>query len=143
MTFEKLIEVLSAKLGVEIEDAGGAFALDIDGQTVVVQLAGGRDGDILLTRSDLGDVPPDRRGALAAAALEANFLYQGTGGATLAVNPGDGHLHMQRYDWLDRIDADRFLEILSRFADTASSWRRLAAEIPVESPHPDIGLMQA
>ena len=128
MTFEKLIEGLSERLGVKIEDAGGAFALDIDGQTVVLQLAGGRDGDILLMRTDLGEVPPDRRDALAAAALEANFLYQGTGGATLAVNPGDGHLHLHRYDWLDRIDAERTLATLSRFADTSAKWKRLVVD---------------
>ena len=130
MTFGKLIEELSARLGVEIEDAGGAFALEIDGQTVVLQLAGGRDGDILLTRADLGDIPPDRRGALAAAALEANFLYQGTGGATLAVNPGDGHLHLHRYDWLDRMDAEKALSVLSRFTETVAAWSRIVAENP-------------
>ena len=130
MTFEKLIEELSARLGVEIEDAGGAFALEIDGQTVVLQLAGGRDGDILLMRADLGDIPPDRRDALAAAALEANFLYQGTGGATFAVNPGDGHLHLHRYDWLDRMDAERALSVLSRFTETVAAWSRIVAESP-------------
>lgn len=139
MTFEKLAEGLGAKLGVDIEDAGGAFALDVDGQTVILQLAGGRDGDILLMRADLGEISPDRRDALAAAALEANWLYQGTGGATLAVNPGDGHLHLHRYDWLDRLDADKALEVLSRFAETAVAWRRIAAEIPVKAPPDETG----
>ena len=134
MTFEKLAEELSAKLGVEIEDAGGAFALDVDGQTVILQLAGGRDGDILLMRADLGEIAPDQRDSLATAALEANWLYQGTGGATLAFNPNDEHLHLHRYDWLDRLDSDKALEALSRFAETAAAWRRIAAEMPVQKP---------
>ena len=33
MTFGELVEGLGAKLGVEIEDAGGAAALEIDGET--------------------------------------------------------------------------------------------------------------
>ena len=129
MTFRTLIEELNDRLNVEIEDAGGAFALEIDGQTVVLQLAGGPNGDILLARADIGEVPPDRREALAAAAMEANFLYQGTGGATLALNPVNGHLHLHRYDWLDRLDADKALETFSRFADTVSAWRRIVADV--------------
>ena len=134
MTFGELRDVLGKKLGVEIEDAGGASALDVDGQTVILQLAGGRDGDILLMRADLGETAPDRRDSLAVAALKANWLYQGTGGATLAFNPDDEHLHLHRYDWLDRLDSDKALEALSRFAETAAAWRRIAAEIPVEAP---------
>ena len=138
MTFGKLIEDLSAKLGVEIEDAGGAFALEIDGETVVLQQA---DNDLVLVRADLGEIPPDRRETFAAAALEANFLYRGTGGATLAVNPGDGHLHLQKYNWLERIDLDKALDMLSRFAETVAAWKRLAVEVPAAevSTSQDIG----
>ena len=122
-----MIEGLSKKLGVEIEDAGGAFALEIDGETVVLQQA---DNDLVLVRADLGEIPPDRRETFAAAALEANFLYRGTGGATLAVNPNDGHLHLQKYNWLERIDIDTAVEMLSRFAETSVAWKRLVAELP-------------
>ena len=134
MTFSKLIEELGNRLGADIEDAGGAFALEIDGETVVLQLAGGMSGDILVARADLGEMPVERRTALATSALEANYLYQGTGGATLAVNPSDGHLHLHRYDWLDRIDVDRSIEIFSRFADTAATWRRLVFEAAEAAP---------
>ena len=36
MTFGELVEGLGAKLGVEIEDVGGAAALEIDGETVIL-----------------------------------------------------------------------------------------------------------
>ena len=49
MTFGSLIDSLGEKLGVEIEDAGGAFALEIDGETVVLQQA---DGDLVLRVQD-------------------------------------------------------------------------------------------
>lgn len=125
MTFGELIDKLSSKLGVEIEDAGGAVAIQIDGETVIVQLA---DDDLVLLRADLGEIPPDRRDALASAALEGNFLYRGTGGATLAVNPADSHLHLQKYNWLGRLDADKALDMLSRFADTIAFWKRIVRE---------------
>ena len=125
MTFGELVEKLGEKLGVEIEDAGGAVALQIDGETVILQQA---DDDLVLLRTDLGEIPPDRRDALAVAALEGNFLYKGTGGATLTISPADMHLHLQKYNWLDRLDAEKAFNMLSRFADTAVLWKKLVRE---------------
>ena len=125
MTFGEFIDKLGAKLGVEIEDAGGAFAFQVDGEVVVVQQA---DDDLVLLRTDLGEIPPDRRDALAVAALEGNFLYKGTGGATLAISPADMHLHLQKYNWLDRLDAEKAFNMLSRFADSAVLWKKLVRE---------------
>ena len=125
MTFGELVDRLGAKLGVEIEDAGGAVAFQVDGEVVVVQQA---DDDLVLLRTDLGEIPPDRRDALAVAALEGNFLYRGTGGATLAISPADMHLHLQKYNWLDRLDAEKAFNMLSRFADTAVLWKKLVRE---------------
>ena len=125
MTFGELVEGLGEKLGVEIEDAGGAVALQIDGETVILQQA---DDDLVLLRADLGEMPLDRRDALAVAALEGNFLYKGTGGATLAISPADMHLHLQKYNWLDRLDAEKAFNMLSRFADSAVLWKKLVSE---------------
>ncbi|MBQ4385757.1 MAG: type III secretion system chaperone [Kiritimatiellae bacterium] len=125
MTFGELVDRLGVKLGVEIEDAGGAVAIQVDGETVVLQHA---DDDLVLLRADLGEIPPDRRDALASAALRGNFLYRGTGGATLAVNPADSHLHLHKYNWLGRLDADKALDMLSRFADSIGSWKRIVRD---------------
>jgi len=128
MTFSTLIKELSELLNVEIEDAGGAFALEIDGQTVILQLADGLSDDILLTRADLGEVPKDRLAALSATALSANYLYLGTGGSTLAASP-NGHLHLHRYDWLNRLDAESTTEMLTCFANAAAEWKRIVSDI--------------
>ena len=130
MSFVELIDKLNAKLGVEIEDAGGAAALQIDGHTIILQQA---SDDLVLLRTDLGEIPHSRRDALAYAALEANFLYKGTGGATLAINPADAHLHLQKYNWLDRLDVDDAFEMLLGFADSAAAWKRLIHEAPPPS----------
>ena len=86
------------------------------------------EDDLVLLRTDLGEIPPDRRDALAVAALEGNFLYKGTGGATLAISPADMHLHLQKYNWLDRLDAEKAFNMLSRFADSAVLWKKLVSE---------------
>ena len=132
MRFPDILDALSSELGIEIMDEGGATAIEIDGQDVILNLA---NDDLLFIHADLGEIPPDRRERIVAAAMEANFLYQGTGGSTLAVNPYDGHLHLQKYNWLERLDSDKALDALTRFADIALAWRDIvsdAATAPIE-----------
>ena len=138
MTFGELIEGLGKSLGVEMTDEGGAAAVEVDGIPVVLQRA---SDNLLLVHADLGEVAPDSRERVLAAAMEANFLYQGTGGATLAVDSRDGHLHLQKYNWLDRIDMDKVLSGLTRFADTVKAWKGIASSPTAETP-PATGFMQ-
>ena len=135
MTSTDLLQLASERLGVEIEDAGGAAGVEIDGAPVVLQDA----GDLLLLRADLGAIPAEGREAVLAAAMEANWLYQGTGGATLALDPAGGGLGLQKYTWLDRLDAGAAFETIERFAATAAFWRRtlsdfVAPSAPAEEP---------
>ena len=131
MTFGELIDGLGKNLGIELADEGGATAVEVDGIPVVLQRA---SDDLLLVHADLGEVAPENRDRVFAAAMEANFLYQGTGGATLAVDSRDGHLHLQKYNWLDRIDMDKAMSGLTRFADTVKAWKRLVAETAAGAP---------
>ena len=131
MEFKRLVDSIAEKLGIEMADEGGAAAVELDGMTVLLHQA---DDDLLLIHADLGEVPAAERDALVASAMQANFLYQGTGGSTLAVDPRDEHLHLQKYNWLERLDADKAIDTLSRFADVASDWRgRLAGNRPANA----------
>ena len=129
MEYKTLVRELGEKLGFELDGSIDAVGLEIEDVAVVLQLAGGPRGDILFTHADLGLPPSERRDALGRAVLEANFLYQGTGGASFALNPADGHLHLQRYDWLERLDVDAAVSMLQRFSDTISSWRKILADV--------------
>ena len=125
MTFGELIDGLGKNLGIELTDEGGATAIEIDGVPVLLHAAG---DDLLLLHADLGEIAPENRDRVLAAAMEANFLYQGTGGATLAVDPLGGHLHLQKYNWLDRLDVEKAVTGLTRFADMVKLWKGLVAE---------------
>ena len=125
MTFGEAIDGIGKNLGVELTDEGGAAAVQVDGNAVILQMA---DNDLLLMHADLGEIAPENRDRINAAAMEANFLYQGTGGATLAVDPRNGHLHLQKYNWLDRLDVEKAVDSLTRFADTMKTWKGLVAE---------------
>ena len=126
MTFATLLETLSERLGTPLEDAGGASAVEIDGNPVVLQDA----GDLLLLRAEIGDLPDEGREALLTTVLEANHLYAGTGGGTLALAPGVPRLALQTYTWFERLDPDAVPDLIARFAATADSWRRLLADYP-------------
>ena len=125
MTFGELLDGVGKNLGVELVDEGGAAAVQVDGNPVILQSA---DDDLLLIHADIGEIPPENRDRIRAAAMEANFLYQGTGGATLAVDPRSGHLHLQKYNWFDRLDTEKAVTTLTRFADTVKTWKELVAE---------------
>ena len=124
MTFGEVIDGIGKNLGVELVDEGGAAALQVDGNAVILQMAG---DDLVLVHADMGEIAPENRDRVLAAAMEANFLYQGTGGATLAVDPRNGHLYLQKYNWLDRLDVEKAVTNLTRFADTVKAWRELVA----------------
>ncbi len=125
MTFGEVIDGIGKNLGLELADEGGAAAVQVDGNPIILHMAG---DDLLLIHADIGEIPPENRDRICAAALEANFLYQGTGGATLAVDPNSGHLHLQKYNWLGRLDVEKAMESLTRFADTVTTWKELVAE---------------
>lgn len=124
MTFGGILEALGGRLGVEIENAGGASAVEIDGTVVVLQDA----GEFLLLRAEIGELPDEGRDALVASAMKANFLYQGTGGSTLALDPDSGRLVIQKYNWLERLDPESAFDMLERFADTVAAWQRIVAD---------------
>ena len=125
MTFRELIDGLGKSLGIELTDEGGATAVEVDGNPIILQAAG---DDLLLIHADLGEIAPENRDRVFAAAMEANFLYQGTGGATLSFNSRNGHLHLQKYNWFDRLDAEKAMTGLTRFADMVKTWKGLVAE---------------
>lgn len=137
MTFGELIDGLGKSLGIELTDEGGATAVEVDGTPVILHAA---NDDLLLIHADLGEVAPDSRDRVFAAAMEANFLYQGTGGATLAVDSRDGHLHLQKYNWLDRLDAEKAVTDIARFADMVKTWKGLVAETAASAPATADGL---
>ena len=130
MTFGELIAELGKNLGIELTDEGGATAVEIDGIPVVLHAAG---DDLILVHADLGEIPHENRERVFAAAMEANFLYQGTGGATLAVDPDSGRLHIQKYNWLERLDAEKAVTNLTRFADTVKAWKGVLADTAADS----------
>ena len=100
-------------------------------------------GDIVLFMAEIG-VPPPEEGleTLYRVALQANWLYGGTSGSTLTINPEDGSLWLEKYTWLERLDGDKALEMVDRFADVANTWKELVANFrpDVETPSSSLAI---
>ncbi len=107
-----LAEDLARSLGVEVLafDEDGTLTLEFDDR-ILVCAAVEHGGETLalfapVTAGPLADPGLTRR------ALEANFLWRGTGGATLAVEPGSGQLALIRRVPLAGLDYPALCDVL-------------------------------
>jgi len=123
-----LAEDLARALGVDglAFDEDGTLTLELDDR-ILVCAALEHGGEALtlfapVTAGPLADPGLTRR------ALEANFLWRGAGGATLAVEPGSGQLALLRRVPLAGLGYPAFAELLEAFADQAAAWADEAAE---------------
>ena len=124
MDFKRFAETLGKTLGIQLENVGGACGLDIDGVTVMLHDA----ADLVLVTAEIGPPPPeDGLETLFRTVLKANWLYKGTGGATLAINPEDGSIWLEKYNFLERLDGEKGVEMITGFAETVKTWRELVA----------------
>ena len=53
---------------------------------------------------------------------------ENAGGATLALDPDTSCLHLQKYNWLERLDAEGAFNMMESFASTVDAWRRIVAD---------------
>ena len=128
MTFKEFTAALAQKLGVEIAVEGDACALRArakDGTSVTIWMQGCDERGTVLTGADLGAPPPERLERLYRAMLEGNDLFRDTGGATLSVNPGTGHVRIQRFDTLDALEEVGPAKAFAAFADVAATWAKI------------------
>ena len=122
MNFSKIIKKLSTVLDAELENAGGVCGIEIDGIPVIMQDC----NDLILLRADLGAIPEKNRELLLSASLEANYLYQGTGGCTLAIDGDTDHLCIQRYDFNERLNsADDIAVMVQKFVYACKLWKSM------------------
>lgn len=85
-------------------------------------------GGNLLLFAEAGELPGEHSPALLLSVLQANYLFRGTAGATLAVRPDSKTLFLNRSLRLDAISYDDFVQALSDFTDTLAEWKRLIAD---------------
>jgi hypothetical protein len=128
MEFDQIIRGFSQEFGIEgLEpDDEGSVRLDIDGMTVEV-LHDAAAGRIMLC-AEIGEPPPEGSDRFAAVLLRANFLFQGTDGATMAQNPETKNYALILPLELAALDVSGFSERLGKFVDGIERWRQMLAD---------------
>jgi hypothetical protein len=124
MDYPELVSGFAAKYGVsDIDTAGGAAALEIDGMTVGFFHA--PETDEILVVAEIGFPPPDADGPFGGMMLKANYLGSGTGGAVICQNPETEAYAVQRSYPLTRFDVETFAQAMEELVNTAERWREV------------------
>ena len=101
MVFEDIVAVLGRAFGLELEIVHDTTVFEVesdDGSTKVqVAIHYADERNLLLVSADLGEMPPEGREKLFQTMLEANNMFSGTVGSTLALDAASGSARLQRY----------------------------------------------
>ena len=141
MVFEDIVAVLERAFKLELQVVQGTTVFEVsseDGGTkvkVLVQDVGERN--LLLMSADLGEPPPEGGERLYRTLLEANNLFEGTAGATLALDAATGRFRLQKYEPLDELSNDAKAKVES-FIETALFWSRAIADFRPSGDLPEV-----
>ena len=124
MEFEEIVNGFAEKFGVDglAPDENGTVRLEIDGMGVEI-LYDMAERTVFLC-AEIGEPPPEGRERFAEVLLGANFLFQGTDGATLAQNPETKAYALVRPLNLAGLDVDVLSERLGSFVNGVERWRQ-------------------
>ena len=137
MEYKELIDAFAAKCGLEPPDAkDGAVVFEIDGMPVgfihdPVESA-------VMVVVEIGEQNPDADEACSSALLKANYLFAGTGGATLCRNPETGAFAIMRAWPLVSLDDDAFAAAVNDLLTVAEKWKAVVEGLDeAQSAHDD------
>ena len=127
MDYKELMAAFAENIGIEeLPIVDGATSLDVDDMRVEVIHDEKADG--VLLGGIIGEPPPEGQGLFNSMLLQANFLFQGTGGATIGQNPETKEYALMRNFSLKDLDAAAFSEALGNFVNELERWRGLLAD---------------
>lgn len=129
MEFRELIAGLAQKVGIkdkiEFDDEERCL-INFDGMDVIIQ---GVDAiRTVAIVAPVGEPPPEHLEMLYRMLLEANHIFEGTGGATFSVNPEGGYVYLCQQIDTRSLNLDEFAKILERFLNVLATWRTLVNE---------------
>ena len=132
-TVSRVLEEFGTLLGVEgVQlDESGCAALGFD--NVVVNFEVDEDRERLLLSAYLGEPQADRLKTYELL-LDANFCWQGTGGATLSLQRATGGVVLFDAIATPRLDLQALESRLQTFVNTAEVW---TAQLAQPAPSPD------
>ena len=119
MQFEELIKGFAGRFGIadgQIDDGTAVF--DIDG--MAVGFVNDETAATVMVVAEIGYPPPDANGKLGEVMLKSNYLYNGTNGAVLCMNPETSAYALMQTWALDPLDVETFAKNVESFINNAS-----------------------
>ena len=107
-------------------DESGSCTFDVD--DMEVSLMHIVEGGHLLIFAEAGELPAEGRAALLQGALQANYLFQGTNGATLAIRPDSSTLFLNRTLLMENLSYETFVQVLSDFMNALEQWKQMLVD---------------
>ena len=102
MSFEDIVSVLGRAFGLELKIVQDTTVFEVEsedgGTKVRVVIQDVSEHTLVLMSADLGEPPPEGGERLYRTMLEANNLFEGTAGATLALDAATGRFRLQMYE---------------------------------------------
>lgn len=140
--FEEAVAVFGKVLGLELQEKDGAVSFDaiVDAEAGValrIDVVHFPETKNMLVSADLGELPRDGEERLCRTLMEANHLFEGTGGATLSVERETRHVRFEFCIPLVLLGNEPGPVFLERFLNAAESWRKLL----LAPPETTIGFM--
>lgn len=128
LEFKELVDCFAQKLGIAglAPDENGTVKMSVDGMRV--EILHDAPGGSVLTCAEIGEPPPEGSDRFAAVLLRANFMFQGTDGATLSQNPETKAYALIRPFALDGLDVDTFADQFGKFVDCVERWRQVISD---------------
>ena len=140
MSFDDIVSVLSRAFGLELKVVQDTTVFEVDSEDgstkvqVVIHYVSERK--LVLMSADLGEPPPEGGERLFRTMLEANNLFEGTVGATLALDAVTGRFRLQRYESPDEFSND-IKAVVESFIETALFWSRAIADFRPTGEEPE------
>lgn len=128
MEFKEILTALAAACGLERLEPDESNMVHLGAQGAALTIIGEDTTRTVVLMSEIGDLPAGGRERFFAEALKANWLFQGGGGATLAINPETDALAINQALPLDMLDGERFVGAVRRFLAVLVRWRTLARD---------------
>ena len=125
MQLNELIKSLNEVAGGEFTVENDTCTIGIDDMVVTIQEIA--EEGIITTYAEIGEPPPQGLEQLLDSMLQANYLFQGTGGATISRDPESGKFFLCRCDASDTLDGEKFLKMVEKFVNVLETWVKLLA----------------
>lgn len=128
MEFDELLKPLAAACGIERLEPDESHMVHLGADGTALTIVGDPETRMVVLFSEIGDLPLESRERFYEQALKANWLFQGGGGASLAINPESDLLSLNRAVPMAVLDGDSFVELIRGFLAVLYRWRKFAAD---------------